>query len=89
MKFSIKDFFSKCEQILNGKLYYLRSVALPDFNIKVVFVGDFEQVLTNRLGQLDKLTAKSRMKALEQRHQRTPKKHQQTSPDFFLFSFKK
>ena len=26
MKFSIKKFFSKCDQILNGKLHFLRSV---------------------------------------------------------------
>ena len=26
MKFSIKDFFSKCDQILNGKLQFLRNV---------------------------------------------------------------
>ena len=25
MKFSIRDFFSKCDQILNGKLHFLRS----------------------------------------------------------------
>ena len=25
-KFSIKDFFSKCDQILNGKLHFLCSV---------------------------------------------------------------
>ena len=32
MKFSIKDFFSKCDQILNGKIHFLCSdYCLKDF----------------------------------------------------------
>ena len=42
MKFSIKDFFSKCDQILNGKLLFLYSgmfstVTEPDYLGKITF----------------------------------------------------
>ena len=33
-KFSIKDFFSKCDQILNGKLHFLCSVIAAIFLLR-------------------------------------------------------
>ena len=30
MKFSIKDFFNKCDETLNGKLYFLCSVSAAE-----------------------------------------------------------
>ena len=36
MNFSIKDFFSKCDQILNGKLHFLSSVICLKSIIKIL-----------------------------------------------------
>ena len=36
MKFSIKDFFSKCDQILNGKLHFLCSVIWTKYDLWII-----------------------------------------------------
>ena len=38
-KFSIKDFFSKCEEILNGKIHFLCSVRETTKSITVIVFG--------------------------------------------------
>ena len=37
MKFSIADFFSKCDQIHNGKLHFLCSICLLKSVVKILF----------------------------------------------------
>ena len=45
MKFSIKDFFSKCDQILNGKLHFLCSVFCLKLNSRQhVAAKEFKEV---------------------------------------------
>ena len=39
MKFSIKDFFSECDQILNGKLHFSCSVFVKDLFSKYEQIG--------------------------------------------------
>ena len=56
MKFSIKDFFSKCDKILNGKLHFLRSVSMNKKSDRMNYSLSKNQEQTD---QIDKIYLKT------------------------------
>ena len=56
MKFSIKDFFCKCDKILNGKLHFLRSVSMNKRSDRMNYSLSKNQEQTD---QIDKIYLKT------------------------------